>query len=243
MSNSNNLFVKFKNMPVDSIIKTVIVATILCFVCSMVVSFAAVNLKEIQDVNKTLDKQKNILQVAGVYYDGMDVQKTFSSFQPAVVDLNTGKFTDKFDPLSFDDKKAAQDPLLSISLKDDGTLDKVILPIHGYGLWSTLYGFIALEKNCNDIFGLQFYQHAETPGLGAEVDNPKWKAQWNGKKLNNDKGDLMIQITKVKKDPNHDIDALAGATLTSNGVDNLVKFWMGEAGFKKFLNNFKEGLA
>jgi Na+-transporting NADH:ubiquinone oxidoreductase subunit C len=110
MSNSNNLFVKFKNMPVDSIIKTVIVATILCFVCSMIVSFAAVNLKEIQDVNKTLDKQKNILQVAGVYYDGMDVQKTFASFQPAVVDLNTGKFTDKFDPLSFDDKKAAQDP-------------------------------------------------------------------------------------------------------------------------------------
>lgn len=77
MSNSNNLFVKFKNMSVDSITKTVIVATILCFVCSMVVSFAAVNLKEIQDVNKALDKQKNILQVAGVYYDGIDVQKNF----------------------------------------------------------------------------------------------------------------------------------------------------------------------
>jgi Na+-transporting NADH:ubiquinone oxidoreductase subunit C len=100
-----------------------------------------------------------------------------------------------------------------------------------------------LKKNCNDIFGLQFYQHAETPGLGAEVDNPKWKAQWNGKKLNNDNGDLMIQVTKVKKDQNHHIDALAGATLTSNGVDNLVKFWMGETGFKKFLNNLKKGTA
>ena len=75
--------------------------------------------------------------------------------------------------------------------KEDGSLDKIILPIHGYGLWSTLYGFIALEKNGNDIFGLQFYQHAETPGLGAEVDNPKWKAQWKGKKLNNDNGELM----------------------------------------------------
>jgi len=219
MSDSNNFFKKFKQMPVDSITKTVIVATTLCFVCSMVVSFAAVNLKSIQEVNKAIDKQKNILQVAGVYYEGIDVQKTFSSFQPAVVDLNTGKFTDKFDPLSFDDKKAAQDPLLSTPLKDDpasigrrtnfatiyllkntdGSLDKVILPIHGYGLWSTLYGFIALEKNCNDIFGLQFYQHAETPGLGAEVDNPKWKAQWNGKKLTNANGDLMIQVAKTKK--------------------------------------------
>ena len=263
MSESNNIFTKFKNMPVDGIVKTVIVATALCFVCSMVVSFAAVNLKSIQEVNKAIDKQKNILQVAGVYHEGIDVNKTFSSFQPLVVDLNSGKFTDKFDPSIFDDKKAAQDPLLSISLendpasigrrtnyatiyllkKDDGSLDKVILPIHGYGLWSTLYGFIALEDNLNDIFGLQFYQHAETPGLGAEVDNPKWKAQWKGKKLNNENGELMIQVAKTQKYKDHHIDALAGATLTSNGVDNLVKFWMGKDGFQKFLNNLKNGAA
>ncbi len=263
MSDSNNIFTKFKNMPVDGIVKTVIVATALCFVCSMVVSFAAVNLKSIQEVNKAIDKQKNILQVAGVYHEGIDVNKTFSSFQPLVVDLNSGKFTDKFDPSIFDDKKAAQDPLLSVSLendpasigrrtnyatiyllkKDDGSLDKVILPIHGYGLWSTLYGFIALEDNLNDIFGLQFYQHAETPGLGAEVDNPKWKAQWKGKKLNNKNGELMIQVAKTQKYKEHHIDALAGATLTSNGVDNLVKFWMGKDGFKKFLNNLKNGAA
>ena len=263
MSDSNNIFTKFKNMPVDGIVKTVIVATALCFVCSMVVSFAAVNLKSIQEVNKAIDKQKNILQVAGVYYEGIDVNKTFSSFQPLVVDLNSGKFTDKFDPSIFDDKKAAQDPLLSVSLendpasigrrtnyatiyllkKDDGSLDKVILPIHGYGLWSTLYGFIALEDNLNDIFGLQFYQHAETPGLGAEVDNPKWKSQWKGKKLNNENGELMIQVAKTQKYKDHHIDALAGATLTSNGVDNLVKFWMGKDGFQKFLNNLKNGAA
>ncbi len=263
MSDSNNIFTKFKNMPVDGIVKTVIVATALCFVCSMVVSFAAVNLKSIQEVNKAIDKQKNILQVAGVYHEGIDVNKKFSSFQPLVVDLNSGKFTDKFDPSIFDDKKAAQDPMLSISLendpasigrrtnyatiyllkKDDGSLDKVILPIHGYGLWSTLYGFIALEDNLNDIFGLQFYQHAETPGLGAEVDNPKWKAQWKGKKLNNENGELMIQVAKTQKYKEHHIDALAGATLTSNGVDNLVKFWMGKDGFKKFLNNLKNGAA
>jgi Na+-transporting NADH:ubiquinone oxidoreductase subunit C len=263
VSNSNNIFTKFKNMPVDGMFKTVVVATALCFVCSMVVSFAAVNLKSIQEVNKAIDKQKNILQVAGVYHEGIDVKKTFSSFEPLVVDLDSGKFTDKFDPLIFDDKKAAQDPSLSISLdndpasigrrtnyatiyilkKDDGSLDKIILPIHGYGLWSTLYGFIALENNLNDIFGLQFYQHAETPGLGAEVDNPKWKAQWNGKKLNNEDGELMIQVAKTQKYKEHHIDALAGATLTSNGVDNLVKFWMGKDGFKKFLNNLKNGSA
>ena len=263
VSNSNNIFTKFRELPVDGMTKTIIVAVSLCLVCSMVVSFAAVNLKNIQEINKAVDKQKNILQVAGVYYEGIDVKKTFLSFEPVVVDLNKGKFTNKFDPITFDDKAAAQDPELSISLKDDpasigrrtnfatvyllkkedGSLDKIILPIHGYGLWSTLYGFIALEKNGNDIFGLQFYQHAETPGLGAEVDNPKWKAQWKGKKLNNDNGELMITVAKTQKIKEHHIDALAGATLTSNGVDNLVKFWMGEAGFKKFLKNLKNGAA
>ena len=263
MSRPNNIFTKFKNMPVDGMTKTLFVAITLCLACSMVVSFAAVNLKEVQEVNKAVDKQKNILQVAGLYYEGIDVEKSFSSFEPIVVDLNKGKFTNKFDPLTFDDRKAAQDPQLSMLLKDDpasigrrtnfatvyllkkedGSLDKIILPIHGYGLWSTLYGFIALEKNGNDIFGLQFYQHAETPGLGAEVDNPKWKAQWKGKKLNNESGELMITVAKTEKYKDHHIDALAGATLTSNGVDSLVKFWMGEAGFKKFLKNLQNGEA
>ena len=119
MSNSNNIFVKFKNMPVDGMAKTIIVATTLCFICSMVVSFAAVNLKSKQDVNKALDKQKNILQVAGKYYEGVNIQETFSSFEPLIVDIENGKFTNKFDPLIFDDKKAAQDPLLSVALKDD----------------------------------------------------------------------------------------------------------------------------
>ena len=125
----------------------------------------------------------------------------------------------------------------------DGSLDKIILPIYGYGLWSTLYGFIALEENGNDIFGLQFYDHAETPGLGAEVDNPRWKAQWQGKKLRDEAGNLMIQVAKVAKVKEHHIDALAGATLTSDGVDNLVKFWMGKSGFAAFISNLKAGAA
>ena len=257
----NTLISKFRNMSNDSVPKTIFVAVILCFFCSMVVSFAAVNLKSIQDVNKIRDKQKNILQVAGVYYEGIDIDKSFSFFQPMIVDLDKGTYSNNFDPNVFDDKKAALDPALSTLLKEDpasigrranfttiyllknkdGSLDKVILPVYGYGLWSTLYGFIALEENCNDIFGLQFYQHAETPGLGAEVDNPKWRAQWKGKKLNNENGELMIQVAKTMNSKEYHVDALAGATLTSNGVDNLVKFWMGETGFKKFLTNLKNG--
>ena len=166
----------------------------------MIVSVAAVSLRPVQQANSLVDKQRNILQVAGLWEPGINVGEAFEAFEPRVVDLQTGTFTEDFDGASFDDAAAADDPELSIALDNDpagigrranfrtvyllnddnGDLDKVILPLHGYGLWSTLYGFIALEANGNDIFGLQFYQHGETPGLGAEVDNPRWKALWQG---------------------------------------------------------------
>ena len=258
------LLARWRALPVDSIPKTVFVAVSLCLFCSMVVSFAAVNLRPIQQANALLDKQKNILEVAGLYEDGTDIAEAFARFEPQVVDLEAGVFSDQFDAATFDDRAAADDPDLSVALDDDpagigrktryatvyllrdetGALDKVILPIHGYGLWSTLYGFIALEENGNDIFGLQFYEHAETPGLGAEVDNPRWKGLWPGKALRNADGDLRITVAKgvpTGEMVNHHIDALAGATLTSVGVDNLVRFWMGEQGFAPFLQNLAEG--
>lgn len=254
---------RFLEMSPDSVPKTIAVAVAVCLVASMVVSAAAVALRPMQAVNALKDKQVNILQVAGIYEPGVDVLEAFEAFEPHVLELATGQFTDQFDAASFDDRAAADDPATSRALEDDpagigrqsnfvtvyllrnseGGIDKVILPLHGYGLWSTLYGFIALEANGNDIFGLQFYEHAETPGLGAEVDNPRWKALWNGKRLTDDSGALQISVTKVAPAAGADyhIDALAGATLTTVGVHNLVQFWMGEAGYKPFLDNLKAG--
>jgi len=260
---SKGLIGRFLAASPDSVGKTLFVAVTLCLFASMIVSVAAVSLRPVQEANKARDKQLNILQVAGLYQPGTDVSEAFAAFEPQVLDLQTGEFTDQFDAASFDDLAAAQDPELSRALdvdpagigrqsryktvyllRDDaGDLDKVILPIHGYGLWSTLYGFIAVEENGNDIFGLQFYQHGETPGLGAEVDNPRWKALWSGKKLHDADGDLQITVAKTQTaaGPDHHIDALAGATLTSAGVDNLVKFWMGEEGYAPFLNALQAG--
>ena len=126
-----------------------------------------------------------------------------------------------------------------------GNLDTLILPIHGYGLWSTLYGFLALEEDANTVIGLGFYEHAETPGLGGEVDNPNWKAIWNGKKVYSEAGEVSLGLIKGSVDASnpkamHQIDGLSGATLTSRGVTNLVKFWMGEKGFRPFLSTVRE---
>lgn len=259
----SGLLRRFLDSPSDSVGKTVVVAVTLCLVASMLVSAVAVSLRPVQEINKLKDKQINILQVAGLYSPDTDVTEAFKVFEPHVLEIATGKFADQFDANTFDDRAAADDPELSVALVDDpasigrqskfvtvyllrnedGSLDKVILPLHGYGLWSTLYGFIAVEENANDIFGLQFYSHAETPGLGAEVDNPRWKSLWRGKKLY-DKNDVL-QITVAKTVPpagqEFHVDALAGATLTSNGVDNLVRFWMGRAGYTPFLESVKAG--
>lgn len=254
---------RFLALPPDSVPKTIFIAVSVCLVASMIVSAAAVALRPTQAVNALKDKQINILQVAGIYDPNKDVLESFAAFEPQILELATGEFTDQFDIAAFDDRDAADDPATSVALDDDpagigrqgkfvtvyllrddaGEIDKVILPLHGYGLWSTLYGFIALEENGNDIFGLQFYEHAETPGLGAEVDNPRWKALWNGKKLADESGELQISVTKAVPAAGADyhIDALAGATLTTVGVHNLVNFWMGETGYQPFLDNLKAG--
>ncbi len=253
----------------DSTSKTLIVALALCIVCSVVVSTAAVVLKPVQEANKALDRKRNILSAAGLLKPGESVEEQFSNIETRVVDLRTGKFTDDVDPKKYDQLKAAKDPDMSEKLSPDedpakifrredyslvyvaknaqGEIDKVILPIRGYGLWGTLYGFIALDGDATTIAGIGFYEHKETPGLGGEVDNPRWKSLWPGKEAYED-GKVAIHVIKGSVDPGSPdadtrVDGLAGATLTTRGVDHLVRYWLGENGFEPFLNNLKSGEA
>lgn len=252
----------------ESTSKTIIVALVLCFVCSLVVASAAVLLKDKQNANKELDRQSNILAAAGLLSADKSIAEQFEQVTTRVVDLNTGKFTDAVDPKTFDQVKSAKDTSLSMNLsgaedlakisrrenyamvyliETNGQLEKIILPIRGYGLWSTMHGFLALENDGNTVAGLGFYQHGETPGLGGEIDNPTWKSLWPGKTVYKD-GDVEIALIKGSVDPkstnaDYQVDGLAGATLTSRGVTNLVHFWLGEMGFKKFLSNLQAGEA
>lgn len=257
----------------DSTARTLTVALLVCLVCSVFVAGAAVALKPIQVDNRLLDKQRSILAIAGLGDPGMSASQVKALFDERivarVVDLQSGTFTDAQDPRTFDPLRAAKDPKLSDSLPSEqdiasikrrerfstvylvernGRLDTLILPVRGYGLWSTLYGFMAIKGDLNTVAGMGFYQHAETPGLGGEVDNPKWKALWRGKTLFDDHGSLAVKVVKGGVDPQnpnagHQVDALAGATLTSNGVNNLLHFWLGEQGFGPFIAKLRAGEA
>ena len=257
----------------ESTVRTLTVAVLVCLVCSVFVAGAAVALKPTQAENRQLDKQRSILAIAGLAEPGMNAKQVKALFgeriQAKVVDLQNGTFTDAQNPATFDPLKAAKDPELSKSLSGEediasikrreqfttvymveqgGELQTLILPVRGYGLWSTLHGFIAVKGDLNTVVGMGFYQHGETPGLGGEVDNPKWKGQWPGKTLFDEDGKLAVQVVKGGVDPQspqatHQVDALAGATLTSNGVDHLLKFWLGQNGFGPFIANLRAGEA
>ena len=248
----------------DSIGKTLTVAFLLCVVCSIVVSTAAVGLKPLQDANKELDKKQNILAAASLLKEGVSVDEAFESIEIKYVDLDSGAYVDG--PANFNQKKAAKEPSTSIALdgqqdiaqikrrsniaeiylakNEQGVVDTIILPVHGYGLWSTLYGFLALQADANTVVGLGFYQHAETPGLGGEVDNPKWKSQWPGKRVFDEQGapaTTMFKGVVTKETPGgeHKFDALSGATITGRGVENLVNFWVGDLGFGPYLKRIQ----
>ena len=198
----------------------------------------------------------------------------FEAFKVRLVDIETGEYLsdDKarelgIDPATYEQRRAAKNPKLSETLspeddiagikrqaryatvyvlEQDGEVDRVVLPVHGYGLWSTLYGFLAVKGDGNTVLGLTFYEHGETPGLGGEVDNPVWKAQWPGKKLFGEGDEVSIKVTKKgQADPNslYQVDGLAGSTLTTVGLDNLIKFWVGSHGFEPYLKKLQAGEA
>lgn len=260
----------------ESLGNVLMVAIGVCLVCSVLVSTAAVLLKPQQLANKELDQKQNILRAAGMLpeqgsedADGRGVEELFSQFTVRAVDLDSGEFTDAVDPATYDPIKAAQDPAWSLDLSGEqdiatigrrenvslvyilgqsNGIEKVVLPVRGYGLWGTLYGYLAIEGDLETVAGLGFYQQKETPGLGGEVDNPSWKAQWVGVELFDEEGEPAVRLVKSRSPASspkadHEVDALSGATLTTRGVENLVRFWTGELGFGPFLDKLGSGQA
>jgi Na+-transporting NADH:ubiquinone oxidoreductase subunit C len=243
-------------------------AVSICLVCAFFVAGSAVGLKDRQDANILLDRQKKVLTVAGLMNDGdrltrEEISSVFdSSIQQKVIDLKTGKPNTDIDGASFDQQAAASDPDTSVEapknvsrvrrlpnnalvfdVMERGELKALILPIEGYGLWGTLYGYIALAPDARTIVGITFYKHKETPGLGGEVDNPRWKASWPGRLAFDDRGNPAISVKKgvagsIEEDP-YQVDGLSGATITSRGVTALVRFWLGDDGFGPYLTKYR----
>ena len=240
---------------------------VLAFGCSLLVAAAAVGLRPLQDANKQLDQKKNILNAAGIYQPETPIADQFSVIETKIVNLASGEYVpaETVNPASYNQLGAAlsEENGRALQRSDDPAgirrlenysfiylvrkgdkIDQVVVPVRGKGLWSTMYAYVALDSDLTTIKGISFYEHGETPGLGGEVQNPRWQAGWQQKKLYSPEGEMALDIVKSGSQGSPDelpymIDGLSGATLTSQGVENLMHFWFGDDGFKPFFNRVK----
>lgn len=249
----------------ESTSKTFIVVIALCLVCSIIVSGAAVGLKERQEANAALAMQRNVLQAAGIEFPrggaadvyaerirefrlNMETYELNSASEEQLADAaDTASQGEVARELSAEEDVAGvrelpQFSMFYVVMAEDGeTVSSYVLPIRGAGLWGMMYGLLALDSDGQTITGLNFYEHSETPGLGGEIQNPRWISNFEGKQAVDSQGNIEIRVTKNANPQNNEVDALSGATITSNGVDKTFQFWLSEAGYGPFLQQLREG--
>ena len=258
-------------MTKDSPAKALIVVLVTALVCSSLVSAAVVLLRPIQLDNQMLERSRNIMQLTGLLAEGEtppdeEMLELFRSMDIRMVDVDQAAFDSELYPLGFDQRRAVNNSDLGIAIPaaedlaslgrrsrfapvyivfKEGELDRLILPVNGTGMWSMLYGYIALEKDLNTIAGMVFYEQNETPGLGDRIARPQWLESWQGRHLYDDQGNPRFRVAEGQVAQGseawlYEVDALSGATITANAVTALIHYWFGPHGYQEFLRFLRE---
>ena len=240
--------------------RNLIIPLLVCIACAVVVSITAVTVRTEQIANVENEKKNKIISAAGIGITEDEVENEFKKITTLYVDFRSNEFVsveEKYDHL----KAVLKSDLSEIVPKDkdiailkrrenvgpiyvwtneNKEVERVVLPIRGYGLWGTLYGYLSLGSDLNSVNGIEFYDHKETPGLGGEVENEDWKAIWKGKLIYNQDGGVELKVVKGAAKDEYQIDGLSGATLTSNGVSNMINYWLGDEAYGPALKKIKE---
>ena len=222
-----------KNSDVYAVLYSAVVVVIVAFLLAGVSSA----LKPMQDANVELDKKKQILASlnernlddAAATYDALIVADPIVDAQGNVVAENGG-FEVANDAVN-------EDNLPLYIAKIDGAT-KYILPMTGNGLWGGIWGYLAINDDCNTIYGVYFSHASETPGLGAEIAGDKFQGRFPGKKVYGENGEVGLSVMKKSADADFHVDAVSGATITSNGVDAMLKLKL--LPYYKYLNSQTE---
>ena len=263
-ANPLRLWRRFLAAPNDAPAKTLTVALLVALVASIVVSVAAVSLKPLQLANLEQERQARLAAMIAEL-PGLDQilrEAGAESLEIRIVDLSTGTFAPDIEPATYDQRAAAADPQLRTTIPAEADVagikrranyapvyfvrrDRVpvlvVLPVHGVGYQSTLYGYLALGGDANTVAGLTFYEHGDTPGVGGRIQDPDWQALWPGKSIADENGEIRIAVVQGQASGPYEVDGISGATRTGNGVTNLLRFWLGDYGFGPFLARLKAG--
>lgn len=261
-------WIGLRGLPRESTLRAILVTGIVCAVCSAAMAIAVSVLRPYQEANRAGERAARIQEIVASVPGLGDVLGTLSRerIEVQVVELATGETVKGMDPGRFESRAMERDPAASVALpaerdiagigrranhgvvflvRDHERLRLVVLPVHGSGYVSTLRGYLALDADTNTIRGLSFYEHAETPGLGSEIDNPQWRDQWVGKLARDQAGALRVGVARgpvdaADADAPFQVDGITGATRTGVGVTNLLRFWLGPDGFGPYLERLAE---
>jgi len=250
----------------DSTTRALAMAITVAFICGLLVSVVAVNLRPIHKANIEAERIAQLELVLSALSDIGRVQ-TIENLEARIVDLESGEFDDSIDPATFDTERAAAKPATSVAIPADLDLaglkrraqhapvylvrdaseqvDLIILPVSGRGYQSTLRAWLVIDGDTQTVRALKFYQHGETPGVGARIEEPEWEAQWRDLRAFDDAGVLRIGVRSqaggaYSDDAEYQVDGISGATRTTQGVDGMLRFWLGEFGFATFLQRIRE---
>ena len=218
---------------------TFIFAIIVCVVCGVLLSVFSEGLRPQRELNEELDVKKNILK-AVVLKDpitprmkAQEVLKVFESKIEELVIDDKGNVVEGKNPKQLTEKDTNLFPLYLY--KEDGQLVAYAFPVFGQGLWSTVYGYLALEADATTIRGITFYKHGETPGLGGEIEKAWFQDNFKNKKIYSFEGQRLTPTVVAKgkaadiysgDDLDSHVDGITAATLTGNGVTALMDHWI-----------------
>lgn len=203
---------------------------IIAYSCAMVVivafllAFVSSTLKARQDVNVALDKKKQIL--AALNIRDLSDSEAEAKYSEVVLDNDNNK---QAFLLNSGDYKAGTYKEYECQV---GGEKKYVVPVYGMGLWGAIWGYVAVNADGNTVYGAYFNHDSETAGLGAEIkDSKAWQDKFIGKKIYSSDGTPALKVVKSSelKNAESEVDGITGATLTSNGVSDML-----QDGFKKY---------
>jgi len=254
----------------ESVSRTLLIAALVALFCSALVAGAVHILRPIQQALTLLERNSSILQVAGRLPEAgsdRDRVNAYLALDARLLDLTTDRFAQTvpgLDPASFDHWALTADseyalPLTVPTANSAGLtwvpryvpvylvwgaagLERLVLPIHGTGMWSTLQGHLALKADFNTIAALHIFRHGETPGIGDRIQDPTWEASWAGRRAYDLAGDVAIRVGRADTaDGTYRVDLISGASVTSMAVGDLVRFWLGPAAYGPWLQRLRQG--
>ncbi|ANO50396.1 NADH:ubiquinone reductase (Na(+)-transporting) subunit C [Woeseia oceani] len=241
-------------MNVDTVPRTLLVATLIALICSVMVAAAVDALRPVQEGYQLLDRNRSIVEAAGRLpseaANDREIISNFLELEAHVVELRSGQYLPRTDAHTFDHWADPRDEAATNSssgnervpvyiVRRAGKIERIVLPVHGPGMWDTIYAYIALAADFNTVQDLVIYKHGETPAIGDRIEDPEWLQQWQGKRIYDEQGEVRISVSR-RAEQRHGVDLISGASITSDAVGTLVAQWFGADGYKPYLDRLRQ---